>query len=225
MPKILLVEDDIAVSGMVADGLQAQRHAVDVVGTIQHAQEHLQSFTYDLLILDWELPDGSGVELCTQYRKQRETTPILMLTGKSSINDKLQGLDSGADDYLTKPFSLIELTARVRALLRRLPNQTDESTSFADIALDRTSRKAAVGTNDLKLSPREFALLAFLISHTEDLLSQDHLRNKVWWDEPDVTRNTVNATVARLRKKLEDAGSRVSINAVIREGFKIEVEP
>lgn len=222
MAKILFVEDDRAVSDSVVDALRAQRHVVDPVYTATDAREFLLTYSYELIILDWQLPDGSGLEICQNFRREGGQTPVLMLTGKDKVVDKTSGLDSGADDYLTKPFVTDELVARIRALLRRHTKDNVEKLSFADIILDQSARCVMVVSQELSLRPREFALLEFLVANPNKLLPHEQLRNRVWWDEPTVERNTINALVARVRTKLQDSGSKVSIVSVPGEGYRLE---
>lgn len=221
MAKILLVEDDVQTAQFVADSLRAEKHVVDFVHSAVMAQEYLLTYTYDLVILDWQLPDGSGVDLCKEFKIRNCHTPVLMLTGKGTTQEIMTGLDSGADDYLVKPFSTIELAARVRALLRRLLKET-KNIQFAGIELDLIAKKAIVSGNEIRLRPREFSLLECLINNAEQVVTHTTLRNQVWWDEVDIERNTINAMVARLRTKLQGTSASVSISSVPGVGFKLE---
>jgi len=223
MAKILLVEDNKAVSDAVTDALQLERHAVDAVFTAEGARAFIESITFDLIIFDWELPDGSGLELCRNYRASGGTAKVLILTGKDRVLDKTSGLDSGADDYLTKPFNADELAARIRALLRRTSSTASPTLKFGNIELDPEARTALIVGAELRVRPREFALLECFLMNPNKLITHSQLRNKVWWDEPEAQRNTVNAMVARLRTKLQDAGSNVSITSVPGEGFRMDV--
>lgn len=219
MAKILFLEDDLQVSEELTKFLRQEKHIVDPLYSCADAEAYLKRFEYDLLILDWQLPDGSGLELCKQLRKNDCATPILMLTGKSEVSDRTFGLDSGADDYVVKPFSAEELSARIRALLRRIDESEKSVSSYADISLDAAARTVFVGGTQVQLRSREFALLQCLLERTETTVSHQILRNTVWWDEDNVERNTINAMTARLRKKLQEAGSHVQIDAMAGEGF------
>lgn len=222
MAKILFLEDDVQVAEALATHLRVEeKHVVDTVYTCAEAEAFLQRFEYDLLILDWQIPDGSGIDLCKQLRQKGCTTPVLVLTGKTETAEKTLGLDSGADDYVVKPFSAQEIAARIRALTRRIGDPVQEQCNFADITVDPAARTVAVNHEPVKLRPREFALLEFLISEAGNTVSHKSLRDKVWWDEETVERNTINALVSRLRKKLQEAGSKVEIIAAGGEGYRL----
>lgn len=224
MAKVLLVEDDQAVSNVVADALRRDRHSVDAVFTASDSYDFLATYTYDILIIDWELPDGSGVDVCKKAKASKTAPPVLILTGKRELDEKITGLDSGADDYLTKPFSVEELLARLRALLRRTSHDDGGAASceFADIVIDRASCIAKVMAATIKLTPREFRLLEYFMNNAGRVIGHDELRTQVWWDEADLERNTINAGVARLRNKLAKAGSSVNLIALPREGFELK---
>lgn len=222
MAKILFVEDDLQMASSVVDTLRFEKHTVDCVHNARDAQEFLKTYQYDLLILDWELPDGAGVDICKQYKNSGGSAPVLMLTGKTELKDRTTGLDAGADDYVLKPFAADELTARIRALLRRIAS-VEEIISFGDLSLNLSTRAASISNKQIQIRPREFALLEHLIKNAEKLVSHSVLRNQVWWDEVEVERNTVNAMVARVRKKIQEHGSKVTLTSVAGEGFKMEL--
>ncbi len=221
MAKILFLEDDLQMASSVVDTLRFEKHTVDSVHNVRDAREFLKTYQYDLLILDWELHDGAGVEVCKQYKDSGGSAPVLMLTGKTEVRDRTTGLDSGADDYVLKPFDADELTARIRALLRRIAN-VEELISFGDIKLNLSTRNAYISDKQIQIRPREFALLEYLIKNADKLVAHSSLRNHVWWDEVEVERNTINAMVARVRKKIQEQGSKINITSVAGEGFKME---
>lgn len=223
MAKILLVEDNKAVSEAVTDALKLERHAVDAVLTAADARAFMESLNFDVIIFDWELPDGSGLDLCRQFRASGGTAAVLMLTGKDKVVDKTTGLDSGADDYLTKPFTSEELAARIRALLRRSPTVSAPTLKFGDLELDPFAKTASIVSSELRLRRREFALLEYFLVNPNKLISHSELRNQVWWDEPEAQHNTVNAMVARVRAKLKEAGSKVLITSDPGKGFRLEL--
>lgn len=220
MAKILIVEDDVRTAEAVADFLRGEKHVVDAIFSAEGGREYLLTYSYDLVILDWQLPDGSGVDICKEYKIRNFHTPVLMLTGKNSTHDKTVGLDSGADDYLVKPFSTDELAARIRALLRRIQKE-DKNLSIANLEIDLVGKKATVSGKEIKLRPREFSLLECLMNSVDKVVTHATLRNQVWWDELEVERNTINAMTARLRTKLQDAGAGIAIVSEPGVGFKL----
>ena len=222
MAKILLIEDDAPLAAELRTHLQSEKHIVDIVHNFKDAQAFLQRFEYDALIIDWQLPDGSGLDLCQQLRNKGCTTPMLMLTGKSELEERMAGLDSGADDYVCKPFNAEELSARIRALLRRSAESVQELSMIGDISIDTSARTVSISGSEVRLRPREFALLTYLIEQAGSTITHKNLRDKVWWDEENVERNTINAMAARLRKKLQEAGSKVGITSVAGEGFRLD---
>ncbi len=219
MAKVLIVEDDKQVSGLVCDWLIAQGHLPEPIYTGFKGLEHLRCFKYDLVILDWELPEMSGPEICQQYRREGGSTPILMLTGKIAVDNKEEGLDAGADDYLTKPFHLKELGARLRALLRRPTAVQSNELKAADITLRPGSRQAFKGQEELNLQPKEFALLEFFMRHPHQPFSSDALLERVWASESDAAPDTVRIQIMRLRHKIDAEGKDSMIKTLHRVGY------
>jgi two-component system, OmpR family, manganese sensing response regulator len=206
MAKILLCEDDRLIGQSVVDGLQGLGHTVEWVQDGKEGADRLRLYQYDLAILDWNMPEMTGVEVCRQYREQGGVLPILMLTARDKDVEKVEGLDAGADDYLTKPFSLVELAARIRAILRRQPETLKTSLSLGEI----------------DLLPKEMALLEFLIRHPNQLFDVNDLLNHVWSSESDSTEDAVRQCVARLRRKLEVEGKKSPIVTVKGLGYRLE---
>ena len=206
MARILIVEDEERILMALEDDLGFQGY--EVAGATDGA-EGLALATeggYDLIILDIMLPTMDGFEICKRLRQAGDATPILMLTAKSQEIDKVLGLELGADDYVTKPFSPRELAARVKALLRR-PKQADpaiERFSFDDVVVDFKTYEATRSGEPVPLTAREFALLRYLIQHRDEVVSRDAIVNDVWGDDSDVFPRTVDTHVVHLRKKLED---------------------
>src|SRR4030095_16645344 len=203
MAKILVVEDDLEFSGVVQGWLTNEHHAVEVVHDGKVARDTLQVYEYDLVILDWQLPGLSGVEICQQFRSQGGVTPILMLTGKSAIAEKEAGLDAGSDDYLTKPFHMKELSARVRALLRRASGMTSNVLSAGKLVLDPSLYRVTVNGEEIHLQKREFALLEFLMRNPNKVFSAEALLERVWASETDATPFAIRTCMMRLRRKIE----------------------
>ena len=223
MSKILLIEDDEELAAILVPALHASNHAVDHAGTADLGRAFLDNYAYDVVILDWELPDGAGVELCRQFRADGGRTPILMFPARSLISDKTAALDSGSDDYLTRPYEVDELVARIGALLRRTPTSmaTASAVQYADMALHIDAREIFVNKQRLQVSPIEYELLSFLISHRQVMFDFEALRVRVWQSQ-DISKNAIAAVVAKLRKKMSECGAVTSITTVGREGYKLE---
>jgi two-component system copper resistance phosphate regulon response regulator CusR len=224
MAKLLIAEDDRPLSGAVKEWLEAEKHTVEQAFDGDTALEFLQFYQYDLVVLDWQMPQLSGVELLKILRSKGNKTPILMLTGKSSTKEKTLGLDAGADDYLTKPFQLEELSARVRALLRRLPGYSDNLMKVRDISLDAAARTVHRGGQEVHLAPREFNVLEFLVRHQGQILAPEAILNRVWDSESDAAIDMVRTTIQRIRKKIGDSADESIIKSVYGVGYGIVPE-
>jgi two-component system alkaline phosphatase synthesis response regulator PhoP len=206
MPKILIIEDEESILMALEDDLCLEGYAVTGETDGARGLERAVQGGYDLIILDIMLPSMNGFEICKQLRAAGDTTPILMLTAKSQEVDKVVGLELGADDYVTKPFSPRELLARVKALIRRArpADPPLEHFSFGDIAVDFKGYTVTKGDDAVELTAKEFALLRMLISHKDEVVRRDVILNEVWGDDWEVFPRTVDTHVANLRKKLED---------------------
>jgi len=218
MAKILVVEDDLELSGVIGDWLAAENHSVDIVHDGQEARDRLKHYNYDMAILDWQLPVMSGVELCKGYRASGGTMPILMLTGLRAVENRIEGLDAGADDYLMKPFELSELSARMRALLRRPAQYGGKTLKARNITLETDTYRVTVDDKDVTLLPKEFALLEFLMRHPNQVFSSEALIDRVWPSDSEASPDTVRTYVNRLRKKV-DADVIRTIHGI---GYKLE---
>lgn len=224
MAKILIIEDDLTLLKNVKAWLELENHVIDVVNTGTEAKSHLKIYPYDLIILDLGLPDMSGIEVLETFRKSGGLTPVLILTGKDAIADKAHGLDAGADDYLTKPFHVKELSARIRALLRRQPSVPTNLLTYQDLSLDVQSHKVKRGDREVNLSPKEFSLLEFLMRHPEQVFSSETLVDRVWASFSDVSPESVRTYVTRLRSKI-DKDSEVSlIQSIYGVGYKLSCQ-
>jgi DNA-binding response OmpR family regulator len=206
MGKILLVEDDDDLANMVRTFLLFEHHTVERIANGSEASDRLKTFEYDVIILDWNMPGMNGIEILKSFREQGGTTPILMLTGKSSINDKEQGLDNGVDDYLTKPFDMRELGARIRALLRRPSTIQGSILTSGDLSLDILRHRVHKSGQPLDLLPREFQLLEFLMRHPNQVFTANALLNRVWPSESESTEEALRTAIKRLRKKIDPEG-------------------
>ena len=220
---ILVVEDDERISTFIKRGLEAEGYLVDIA---QDGQEgmHKGLTPYDLIILDLLLPDTTGHEICRALRREQIETPILILTAKDALEDKLSGFDHGADDYLTKPFAFEELLARIKALLRRRPSYNEETARvlcLADLTLNQHSREVRRGDRVISLTRKEFDLLAFLMSHPNKALSRTSILEHVWGYHHDTLTNTVDVYIGYLRKKLDIESPNKLIQTVRDFGYKI----
>lgn len=222
--RILVVEDDRKAARFLKQGLEEEGHAVDVAedGEAGARLGHLNP--YDLIVLDVQLPRRNGLQLAWELRREGVETPILMLTARDATEDVVRGLDAGADDYLTKPFSFDELLARVRALARRQTGAPSGLLRFADLEFDRLRRIARRGHRALDLSPREFRLLEHFLLHPEEVLTRTNLLEKVWDMSFDPETNVVDAHISNLRHKLEEEGEPRLIQTVRGAGYALRLE-
>jgi two-component system, OmpR family, copper resistance phosphate regulon response regulator CusR len=207
--RILVVEDDRKVASFLERGLREEGYAVDVAhdGSVGSMKAHV--YDYDLLILDVMLPGRTGLEIVLELRREQQTVPILLLTARDAEEDIIRGLNAGADDYLTKPFSFNELLARVRALLRRGGASRDERLVYDDIEMDRLRHTATRGGADLGLTPKEYQLLEYFMLHREEVVRRTELLEKVWDLHFDPMTNVVDVHVGNLRRKLGRLGEPV----------------
>jgi len=220
--KILLVEDDLEQREPIEAALKESGHRVDGVATQENAQSLLNFTVYDLLIIDWMLPQGSGIELCHWYRHQGKTTPVLILTAKDSTTDKVTGLDSGADDYLVKPIDIMELLARVRALGRRSPLWQGNQISLSDLVLDPNNLIIQRHNKTVQLSKREAQLLEYFLRHPYQVLSRFQLEELLWEWESEPESNALTTQIRRLRKRLRDLNADQWIETVYGLGYRIK---
>ena len=224
MSRILVVEDEDGLSGAIQEWLQDEHYVVTVASDGLEALKKLRHDSFELVLLDWMLPNLSGLEICKRFRATGGITPILMITAKSTLSAKEEGLDSGADDYLTKPFSMRELSARVRALLRRPKTKPEMIIEAGGIRLDRKSLKVTKGDQLLRLLPKEFILLEVLLKHSGTVLSTEELVDHAWGSNSDITPDTVRSHVKSLRKKIDSEGSPSLIKTIHGMGYKIEAD-
>lgn len=224
MAKILVVEDNEEFASILATWLQSQSYVVDAVHTGEDALQLLSSFNYDLLILDWELPGIQGIGVCEKFRRKGGTTPVLFLTGKSDLTSKVTGLETGADDYLSKPFEFRELAARVRSLLRRPAAIISNVLTVQGVALHVDSHSVEVGDKEVALTPREFSLLEFLMRHTNHAYSSKALLDSVWPLDSALSEDTVRSCMRSLRKKISTEGQDCIIKTMAGYGYIIESE-
>jgi DNA-binding response OmpR family regulator len=223
--KILVVEDDLSLCNAIGDYLTLDHHTAEFVNDGHEAMQRLKVYGYDLIILDWELPKASGVEILSDFRGRGGTTLVLMLTGRDSVGDKETGLDAGADDYLTKPFHVKELQARVRALLRRPQTMTGTVLKVGYLSLDTTNYIVKRGEEEIRLLPKEFTLLEFMMRHPGRVFAAEALLNRVWSNESDATPGALTTCLGRLRKKIDLEGKPSLIRTVHGVGYTLEAQP
>ena len=222
MARVLFVEDDKDLATAVEMALEAQNFIVEVVHDGKSALDRLTFEHYDVAIVDWMLPQMSGYEVCQTYRRNGGQTPILFLTGQSDVMHRVQALDTGADDYLTKPFAYAELMSRVRALLRRFPKMENQVISLGHLELDVQRCRAKVEGKDVDLAPSEFALLELLMKHQGRIFSADDLLDRVFKLDREATGEAVRQRILRLRKKIDIEGKTSLIKTVKGLGYCME---
>ena len=217
--RILLVEDSPRVTETVGAGLRTRGHGVVVAGTVRAANEALSSQRFDVAVVDIGLPDGSGLDWCRAARDTGNDLPILLLTARNGVSDRVAGLDAGADDYLGKPFSIDELLARIRALGRRGPRWDQSVLHFGDLVVDSDLRAVSVGPSRLALTAREFDIVALLASRQGRVVLRDELLEAVWGDATERAAASLEVLVGRIRRKLSDHGLRDALRTVRQVGY------
>jgi len=228
MSRILVVEDEMAIAELISINLRHAGHEVTVAATAEQAQIEVDSMLPDLVVLDWMLPGQSGLLLARRWRADPRTRglPIIMLTARGEETDKIAGLDAGADDYLTKPFSTQELMARIRAVLRRkAPEALEEAVEIGALRIDPATRRVVVAGQDIRLGPTEFRLLHFLMTHPERVHSRKQLLDRVWGDHVFIEERTVDVHVKRLRDALAPAQCAAMIETVRGVGYRLARQP
>ncbi len=219
--KVLLLEDDVRVAGLVARGLRRDGTAVDMAGTVEDGRWLATESTYDVLILDVMLPDGDGFGLCRELRSVGNWTPVLLLTARDAIDDRVRGLDVGADDYLVKPFAFAELSARLRALARRGATERPSVLSCGDVWLDPATRRVSAGGVPIVAIGREFTLLEYLLRHQDEVLSRSRIIDEVWDWAFEGTPRIVDVYIGALRGRLGTGPKRPRIETVRGVGYAL----
>lgn len=220
--KILIIEDEKLLADSIGELLRGKGFAVEIVYDGESGTQYAELGVYDLLILDVMMPKMNGYEVARQVRAKRLGTPIVMLTARSGLEDRIMGLNAGADYYLTKPFDTRELLACINALLRRQGAQVDEI-SFGNTSLDLDSAMLVCGSNSIRLSAKEFDIMRFLLQAGERNLSKEVILARVWGFDSDAVENNVEVYIGFLRKKLAGIGSNIRIEAIRRLGYHLEV--
>ncbi|MCB8922271.1 MAG: response regulator transcription factor [Ardenticatenaceae bacterium] len=219
--RVLVVEDEPSIAKFVQQGLTEAGYAVDLVENGRTALDYALTAEYDAYILDIMLPGMNGLELLRELRRQGHKTPTLMLTARDTVDDRVSGLDAGADDYLVKPFAFPELLARVRALLRRPPLQTGTVIQVADLAMDTARREVKRGGNPIELSPREYAVLEYLMRHPHQVLTRTQIGEHVWNFDFYNESNVVDVYIGYLRRKIDKDSDQPLITTIRGVGYRI----
>ena len=219
--RLLLVEDDKKAARVLARGFGEEGFVVDVAHSGEIGDELAAANRYDAIVLDWLLPRKDGLSVCRELRSRGVGTPILMLTARDSLPDRVAGLDSGADDYLTKPFAFEELLARIRALLRRSELTRPPVLTVADLTLDPVTHRVTRGAVEITLTPKEYAILETLMRHAGQVVSRTRIGESVWGDDPEDLTNVVDVHVSHLRRKVDASGRPQLIHTVRSRGFRL----
>jgi len=222
--KILLVDDDTDLADKLKSWFADQGHLLECVHTGEDGLQMMSNFSFDVILLDWNLPGMNGPDVCRQFRKSGGTTAIIFLTGMGDINSKEHGLDIGADDYLVKPFDTRELSARIRSVLRRPAGLLPSEVRIRDVALDTKTRTLIVGGCTHRLMPRECALLEYLMRHPNRIFGSKSLLDAVWPSDKEASTETVRSWMRNLRQKLSAAGKEDLIKTIPGSGYIIEYD-
>jgi len=222
--RILFVEDNLRLASLVHKGMENENFTIDAFGTLADAEAAIDTTDYDAIILDLGLPDGDGLDFLKSLREQKKTLPVLILTARDGIEDRVIGLNAGADDYLLKPFAMEELVARVRALLRRPDGGMAVTLTSGNVKFDTTSREVTVGDVVIKVSPREMSVLEQLMRRTGRVVAKDTIESKLYGFGDEVSINSVEANISRLRKRLVNANASVSIHTLRGVGYLLSEE-
>jgi len=222
--RVLVVEDEVKMAGLLKRGLEEEGYAVDTAGDGREALWLATENPYDAIVLDVMLPDLDGFEVCRRLRDAGRWSPVLMLTARDAVPDRVEGLDAGADDYLTKPFSFAELLARVRALVRRGTPERPPALGAGNLTLDPATRRVARGDATIELTAKEFALLEFLMRHPGEVLSRTRLIEHVWDFAYEGDSNVVDVYVRYLREKVDRPFGMNSIETVRGAGYRLREE-
>ena len=219
--KILVVEDDLRMAALTCEVLVDAGYLVDHASEGDRADELMAFNEYDLVLLDWEIPGSTGIELLDRWRHQGRSTPILMLTARKELDDRTEGLDSGADDYLVKPFAYPELLARVRSLLRRRAQPLRMALTAGDLHFDEATREVTVGGQLVDLAPKEVLVLEYLLRRVDEVVTRGEIEEHAWDSMAEPMANVVDVTIHRLRKKLDQSQEGRLIHTVRGRGYML----
>ncbi|MFL5330885.1 MAG: response regulator transcription factor [Gemmataceae bacterium] len=216
--RVLIVEDEVAIADYLVRGLREEGFSVERAADGEDGWHHLKTSPWDVVLLDWWLPGTDGLTLLRRFRHNNSTTPVLMLTARDAITERVRGLDTGANDYLCKPFAFEELLARIRALTRIPRHGINTQITHCDVSLDLVTHRAQRGTATLDLTAKEHALLVFFLRHPQEVLSRTRIYENVWDERYDGLSNTLEVHVMELRRKLEAHGPRM-IHTLRNRGY------
>ena len=222
--RVLLVEDQVELANLVAENLRRSGFAVDVVGLVEDARGAIETTAYAIVLLDLRLPDGDGFEIIRSLRRRRDSTPIIVLTARDRLADRVEGLNLGADDYLVKPFAHEELLARVQAVLRRPRVAREPEVSLANLTLAVESGEVSVGPAHLEVPRRELAVLRMLMRRASHVVNRDALENGMYDFSQEIESNALEAAISRLRRRLSEAGAEVEIASIRGSGYLIRAK-
>lgn len=221
--KFLLADDDVTMCTNLSAYLRAEQHACDVVHDGAQTLEHLSTYPYDAVILDWDMPELSGLEVCVRHRRAGGVTPILMLTGKDEVSEKELALDSGADDYLTKPFHPRELAARLRAITRRPRTQPATVLKARHVEVDLNKLQVRKDGVDVVLQPVDISVLVFFLRHPGQVVAIEQIIDSVWEAEDSVSADSIYSSLRRIRRQIDREGEPSLIANVYGRGYKLDV--
>ena len=222
--KILIIEDEYSLADAIAETLRKENFTVDIITDGEKGEEEALTGIYDLILLDIMLPNKDGFEILKTLREEKNKTPVIILTAKSEIEDKLNGLENGADDYITKPFHMKELLARVRVILKRKIDIEDTNIlEFKDLKLDLNKGKMISNDNEITINGKELELLEILLLNKNQIVTREILENKIWGYDSDAEYNNVEVYLSFVRKKLKLINSNVKIKAVRGVGYKLDI--
>lgn len=222
--RILVVEDDISLNRLICEKLKKEHYTIDSCHLGNEAIAYIEGAEYDLIILDIMLPNMSGLEILSFIRNKNNLTPVLLLTAKDSIEDKVKGLDLGADDYMAKPFAFEELSARVRVLIRRNSKQAQHIYQIADLILDDKTKIVTRNSIPISLSSKEYTLLFYMLIHKEQVLSRETLNQHIWNYDYDGNSNIIDVYIRYLRKKIDEGHAVKLIHTIRGQGYVIREE-
>ncbi len=221
--KILIIEDDKRIATVMQKGLKEEGFTVDITHTAEDGEYMVEENPYDCIVLDLNLPDKDGLQICKKIRDSQNRTPVIMVTARTSLEDRVKGLNTGADDYLTKPFAFSELVARIRAVIRRNTTQKLPNYKLDDLSLDPVKHIVRRDKDEIVLTAKEFSLLEFLLAHQGEVVTRTMILEHVWDYNYDGLSNVVDVFIKTLRKKLKQAGKKTSlIHTVHGVGYKME---
>lgn len=222
--RILIVEDDVSLNRLISEKLKKEHYTVDSCHLGNEAVAYIEGAEYDLIILDIMLPNMSGLDILTHIRGKKNSTPVLLLTAKDSVEDKVKGLDLGADDYMAKPFAFEELLARIRVLVRRHSQTGPDAYQIADLIVDDKAKTVTRGGTAVSLSSKEYNILLYMIMHKGQVLSRDTLNQHMWNYDYDGSSNIIDVYIRYLRKKIDEGHEKKLIHTIRGQGYVIREE-